>query len=92
MTQFNTNPLSAAEQAKYLELTNQSIKDPDAEGAALCPDWADSLTTARVALRRLDDAFPGSDADKAVQAHKELVDAANGLRMFMLLRGVQTAV
>lgn len=92
MTTFNTNPLSRAEQTQHLELTGQSGTDPEAEGAVLCPDWADSLTTARVALRKLDDAFPGSNADKAVQAHKELVAAANGLRSFLTLRGVQTLV
>lgn len=90
MTPFNSNPLSKADQATYLTLTNGAVLDPEAEGAGLCPDWADSLTNARVALRALDDAFPGSDADKAVLAHKQLVDAANGLRMFLLLRGVET--
>jgi hypothetical protein len=92
MTSFNSNPLSLADQASYLKLTGASVLDPQAEGASLCPDWADSLTTARVALRDLDDAFPGSDAEKAVEAHKQLVAAANGLRMFLLLRGVQTLV
>jgi hypothetical protein len=85
MTTFNANPLTEAEQQRFRQLT-ASTPDESAQ------DWAESLTQARVALRQLDDAFPGQDRAKVQQAHKELTVAARRLRMFMLLRGVEPLV
>lgn len=85
MTQFDSNPLTDKEQAKFRELTGSTEKQS-------CPDWAEALTEARVALRTLDDAFPGQDMEQVQQAHKRLTQAAQNVRMFMILKGVEPLV
>jgi hypothetical protein len=86
MTQLNANPLTQAEQAQFLSTIGSSDEKDH------LPDWAESLTQARIALRALDDAFPGQDAEKVKEAHKSLTTAANRIRMFMVLRGVEPLV
>jgi len=86
MTQFNTNPLTQAEQASFLSMIGSTDENDH------LPDWAESLTEARIALRALDDAFPGQDAEKVQEAHKSLTIAARRIRMFMVLRGLEPLV
>lgn len=62
----------------------------EASNGAVPPDWADSLTRASRAVRKLEDAFPRADEAQTVAALSELEKSVAGFKSFLLFRGVTT--
>jgi hypothetical protein len=79
MKTFNTNPITRDELTALKETHGHDVH---------VPDWAESLTLARVNLRGLDDAFPASDEEKVKEYYAGLKAAVEGFRTFLTVRGV----
>lgn len=82
---FNANPLTQEEHAEF----DLAYGEPLPDGQHVVPDWAESLTLARLALRELDDAFPREDADDIAGGYERLRQATFGLRKFLLARNLE---
>jgi len=80
MTHLNTHPLTVDEQKHAVKIYGSEV-----------PDWAESTTAIRVALRDLDDALPTSNLVKAHAAYTALAQAQINLRRFFILRDVDLA-
>jgi hypothetical protein len=72
---LNSLPLSQEEQKQAVEVYGAEV-----------PDWANSLTLLRVALRHLDDSIPGANLPVTLAAFHQLETATKNLREFFLLR------
>lgn len=58
----------------------------EAEGKVVPPDWAESITRATLAVRKLTDALPGNNQEKVVAGLVELEQAAANIRAFLEFR------
>jgi hypothetical protein len=58
----------------------------EAEGKTVPPDWAESITGATLALRKLTDALPGNNKEKVLTGLVELEKAAANIRTFLEFR------
>jgi hypothetical protein len=57
-----------------------------AEGKTVPPDWAESITGATLALRKLTDALPGNNKEKVLDGLVQLETAAANIRAFLEFR------
>jgi hypothetical protein len=57
-----------------------------AEGKAVPPDWAESTTSATLAIRKLNDALPGNNKEKVLAGLVQLEAAAANIRAFLEFR------
>lgn len=57
-----------------------------AEGKTVPPDWAESTTSATLAIRKLNDGLPGNNKEKVLAGLVELEAAAANIRAFLEFR------
>jgi hypothetical protein len=69
-------------------LDKTEVDGLEATGAAVPPDWAESLTQANRAVRSLEDSFPRADQAAVWAAVLELEKSVSGFKSFLQFRGV----